>query len=198
MKKWIALLAALVLCMGLTAYAEDAPVERTDASYVYTLAPGGFEYLENLIFHGDVVIQGERAQIVFVNCEFKGNIILTANEATRALLLGCDIAGTCIFQNEVTDADLVNYAHPKFMADSPVTVLCENGAGTLISLGDFECIFNDQTYTLASSELFCKVEGEELVLEPYQDQQANFYYVCQWYENGEKKITPMCEYDPTM
>ena len=198
MKKWIALLAALVLCLGMTAYAEEEMMERTDADYTYTLAPGGFEYLENLIFHGNVVIQGEKAQIVFVNCEFKGDIILKANEATRVMLLGCDMAGACMIQNEVTTADLVDYAHPKFMADCPVKVFCENGAGSLINLGDHESFFNDQAYTLASSDVYCWVDGENLVLEPYKDQQANLYSVCKWFENGEAKITVICEYDPTL
>lgn len=187
-----------MLCVTLTGFAEDVTPERTEAPYTYVLAEGDMEYLENLIFHGNVVIHGEKAQIVFVNREFKGNIIINANVATRALLLGCDVAGDCNIENQVTDADLIDYAHPKFMADFPVRVLCENGAGSLINLGDHESFFNGEVYSLASADLFCSVEGEELVMAYYTDQQANLYNVCQWYENGERKITVICEFDPTM
>ncbi|MBR6752696.1 MAG: hypothetical protein IKM05_01530, partial [Clostridia bacterium] len=96
MKKWVVLLVALLMCVFAAGYAEEEAPERVNAEYAYTLTEGGMEYLENLIFHGDVVIQGEKAQIVFVNCEFKGDIILKANEATRVMLLGCDMAGACM------------------------------------------------------------------------------------------------------
>ena len=110
-KHLVMLMVLLMVCACACGYAEDG--ERTIASYEYALTEDG-AYVENLIFNADVIISGDHSQIVFSNCEFAGDIILTASEGTRVMLLGCDTSGTCVVRNSVTYADL-EYSHPKFL-----------------------------------------------------------------------------------
>ena len=102
MKKWFAVLLGLIVILGcMPAMAEDAQPERIPASYLYALEDGSEAYVENLIFNETVIVSGENAQIIFANCEFNADLILTAETATRVLLLGCDVNGACIYQNNI-------------------------------------------------------------------------------------------------
>jgi len=195
MKKYLALLLILLtVCACACSYAEDAG--RTVANYEFALTEDG-AYVENLIFNADVVISGDNSQIVFSNCEFNGDIILTSAEATKVMLLGCDVNGTCIVRNGVTSADL-EYSHPKFLTTSPVTVVCEEGVSSVIALGDFDVTFNGQTYTMADSQLFGFLSEEEYMLVPYEGQEASYFVVAKIIEGGEESVMVVCEFDPTM
>ena len=200
MKKTFALVLCLLMaCLCLTGYAEESAeqAERTVASYTYALAEGGSDYVENLIFNEDVVIHGNNAQIIFSNCEFNGDVVLTADEGTRVLLLGCDVNGSCVMRNNVREAD-VDYANPKFLVDTPVTVVCEDCVGSVVAMGDFEVAFNGETYAMADSQFFIDMSAAEYALVPYEGQEASYYVVAQWYENDEKTVMVLCEYDPGM
>lgn len=184
----------LTVCACACGYAEDG--ERTIASYEYALTEDG-AYVENLIFNADVVISGDHSQIVFSNCEFAGDIILTASEGTRVMLLGCDTSGTCVVRNSVTHADL-EYSHPKFLTSSPISVICEEGVCSVIALGDFEVTFNGQTYTMADSQFFGFLNEEEYTLVPYEGQEASYFVVAKIIEGDEENVMVICEFDPTM
>ena len=192
MKKILTLLLVLMTaCLFVSGYAETT--DRTVASYEYVLTEDG-AYMENLIFNADVVITGENSQIVFSNCEFNGNITLAANEGTRVMLLGCEVNGTCILQNDVAEAN-IDYNNPKFLTTSPVTVECEGGAGSVVALGDFEVVFAGETYTMADSQFFINADGS---LVPYEGQEASYLVAAQWIEGGEQITMVVCEFDPTM
>ena len=191
MKKILALIVCVAMVFVCAALAEDV---RVAASYEYNLADGEERYVENLIFSGDVVIAGENANIVFANCEIKGNVVLKAAEGTKVMLMGCDVLGECIIENEVTGAGL-DYNNPKFLADGPVSVRCDGGAGSVIALGDFEVTFNGVTYTMADSELFIDAANPEAGLVPYEGQEASYFIVCRYSEGGEAKITVVSEYE---
>lgn len=192
MRKILTLLLVLMTsCLFVSGYAETT--DRTVASYEYALTEDG-AYMENLIFNADVVITGENSQIVFSNCEFNGNITLAANEGTRVMLLGCEVNGTCILQNDVAEAN-IDYNNPKFLTTSPVTVECEGGAGSVVALGDFEVVFAGKTYTMADSQFFINADGS---LVPYEGQEASYFVAAQWIEGGEQITMVVCEFDPTM
>ena len=185
----------MVLVMAFTCSCAFAQ-ERTVAPYVYELTPdGGYE--ENLIFPGNVIISGEQSQMVFSNCAFEGDIILTANEATRVLLLGCELNGAFIFRNEIQDAT-IEYALPKVLTDSPITVRSEGCAGTAVVLGQFEITVDDVVYTMQDSQYFSDATKPEAGFVPYEGQEAHYFVVSQWPENGENVLFVLCEYDPTM
>lgn len=195
MKKYLGmLLILLMVCACACGYAEDG--ERTIASYEYVLTEDG-AYVENLIYNADVVISGDHSQIVFSNCEFNGDIILTASEGTRVMLLGCDVSGACVVRNNVTYADL-EYSHPKFLTSSPISVICEEGVCSVIALGDFEVTFNGQTYTMADSQFFGFLNEEEYTLVPYEGQEASYFVVAKIIEGDEESVIIICEFDPTM
>ena len=195
MKKYLVMLMVLLMvCACACGYAEDG--ERTIASYEYALTEDG-AYVENLIFNADVIISGDHSQIVFSNCEFAGDIILTASEGTRVMLLGCDTSGTCVVRNSVTYADL-EYSHPKFLTTSPISVICEEGVCSVIALGDFEVTFNGQTYTMADSQFFGFLNEEEYTLVPYEGQEASYFAVAKIIESDEESVMIICEFDPTM
>lgn len=195
MKKYISLLLILLMvCACACCYAEDTG--RTVANYEFALTEDG-AYHENLIFNADVMISGDNAQIVFSNCEFAGDVILTASEGTKVMLLGCDVGGTCVVRNCVTEAS-IEYSHPKFLTTSPVTVTCEEGVASVIALGDFEVMFNGQTYTMADSQLFGILSEEEYTLVPYEGQEASYFAVAKIIEGGEESVMVVCEFDPTM
>lgn len=189
MKKIFVLLLCLMICLCGAVHAEEAP-ERTVAPYEYAL---GAEpaYYENLIFNADVVISGENAQIIFSNCEFNGDIILTSEEGTRVLLLGCEVKGTCIMDNAVNAG--MDYNNPKFLTDAPITAVCENGMGSVVAIGDFEFTFNGETCSMAVADLFSDANAPEAGLVAYEGQEAVYCIAAQLYENGEKTMVVINE-----
>lgn len=192
MKKIIALLAALA-CLFASALAEGA--ERVPAAYNFVLAEGEEAYHENLIFSGDVVIGGDNAVIMFANCEFNGDIILTADEATRVYILpDCEINGRYIMRNSVQEATM-EYTMPKILSYVPAEVTAEDCIGAFISLGAFDVNYNGETYSVTESQLFFDNTNPDAGLVPYEGQEANCFVVCQWWENGEKVLLLECEYD---
>lgn len=54
------------------------------------------------------------------------------------------------------------------------------------------------SYTMADSELFYDISNAEAGFVPYEGQEASYYAIAQWWENGEKTIMTECEYDPNM
>ncbi len=51
---------------------------------------------------------------------------------------------------------------------------------------------------MADSELFYDISNAEAGFVPYEGQEASYYAIAQWWENGEKIIMTECEYDPNM
>lgn len=188
------LLSLAMVCLCLSGMAQEAAPERAVASYTYDVTEEG-AYFENLIYPADVVINGECTQIVFVNCAFEGNIILTAAEATKVLLLGCEVQGACILDNQAVGVGL-DYNNPKFLTDAPVTVVCENGAGSVVAMGDFAVTFNGESYAMANAQLFSDGSAPENGFVPYEGQESSYCIVAQYYENGEKTMLVLNEYDP--
>lgn len=176
---------------------DSAGEKEVAADYLYELLEGEDTLIENLIFEEDVTVSGENAQITFANCEFHGNIINTANVGTRVVLSGSTLSGQCILQNETKEATMET-SFPKFIADSSVDVVCEDCVGSVILMGDFESKFNGETYTMADSELFFDIANYEEGFVPYEGQEADYYCVAQWWENGEKIVMIECESDPNM
>ena len=194
MKKYLVMLLSLMMiCTCFACCAQEDPFGRTIASYEYALGEEG-GYAENLIYNADVIISGDNSQMVFSNCAFNGNIILTANEATKVTLFGCEINGVCILRNDVSEAS-IEYNNPKFLTTSPIAVECEGGAGSVVALGDFEVTFAGKTYTMADSQLFINADGS---LVPYEGQEASYFVAAQWIEGGEQVTMVVCEFDPTM
>jgi len=187
MKKTFALLLCLTMLFSCGALAEDAAPERTVAAYEYAVTEEG-AYVENLIFNADVIISGDASQIIFSNCEFNGNIILTSELGTKVMLFGCDVNGVCIAANEVTGIDL-SYNNPKFLTDAPVNVVSENGIVSVVAIGDFEFSINGEVYSMASVEFFSDANG----IVPYEGQEADYCIVGQYYENGEKTVIILAE-----
>ncbi len=187
MKKWMILLMALMMTAS-CAFAEESG--RTFAPYVFDVSADG-AYYENLIFAQDVVISGENTQIIFVNCLFEADVILTAGEGTRVVMLGCETRGRCIVQNDVRDADM-DYSNPKFITDAPIDVVCDDCAGTVATIGVFEITFNGQTYGKEDAQLFIDANG----MVPYAGQEATNLIVAMMHENGQPTVTVLVEYAP--
>ncbi len=138
----------LIVCSCMPVLAEEAQPERTPASYIYALEDGGEAYVENLIFNEKVIVSGENAQIIFVNCECNADLVLTAEQGTRVLLLGCDV--------------------------------------------------NGQTYSMADCEFFSDLTAPESGLVAYEGQEASYYCIARWQENGQPMQMVICELDPSM
>ena len=165
--------------------------------YVYELAEEDYTEVENLIFEEDVTVSGDNAQIVFNGCEFKGDIINTAEVGTQVILNNSSLEGKCVFRNNTKEATM-EVSFPKFIVDSPVEAVSEDCIGSIIAMGDFETVFDGETYTMADSELFYDISNAEAGFVPYEGQEASYYAIAQWWENGEKIIMTECEYDPNM
>lgn len=196
MKRVLCFFAAWMMVFCCCATAEEMG-SREVAPYMYDVGDGGQQYLENLVFPADVVISGERGQIVFSNCLFLQDIILTSSEGTRVLLLGCEVLGECALENDVLDADM-EYNNPKFLTDGPVSVRIGDGVGSAIALGDFAIRVNGEAVGMGDSQLFWDLSVPEGGYVPYEGQQASYYCVAQWYEAGEKIQMILCEFDPAM
>lgn len=176
-----------------TAEAQEV-VKQPATEYTFALTEGETKVVSNLIFDKDVTVSGNNAQINFVNCEFKGNVINTASEYTRVVLEGgSTVAGQCVLQNDVKEATLES-AFPKFLTDAPINVVCKDCIGSVIALGDFDVVFNGKTYKLQDATLYFDVKNPDAGFVPYKDQQANNFCVAQWWENGEQQLIVECEY----
>ena len=197
MKKLATILAAMLLVSLLCgcAFAESG---RFPAPYNYYLAEGGDEYVEGLIFNEDVIIYGNNATIMFENCEFNGDVILTADTFTRVMLMpNCVINGQLIINSGVVEGT-IDTPLPKFLIFAPAEVVLENSYGAVIALGDFEVSFNGESYAIEDSQLFYDNANPENGMVAYEGQEANLLVVAQWVENGEEVLLVECEYDPTM
>lgn len=191
MKKILALLlfAALLLsCTFCLAEGEELPA-RTIAPMTFELAEGEERYVENLIFTTDVLITGEYASITFSNCEFLGDITLTANEATRVMLLSCDVYGKCVVQNEIREANM-DWPMAKFMSDTPLEVVTNDCVCNTISFGDVPMTIDGTAYSMADAQVYLDPEAG---LVPYEGQPSSYYYVAQWWEGGEKTVLVIAE-----
>lgn len=220
MKKLIALSLGLLLMLSLTscgenktagsgsssaetvsssveAVSEQEEGRQTAEQYTYELAEGEEVSVENTVFEQDVTVSGDNAFITFTNCEFKGDIINTANLGTQVIISESVLNGKCIFKNDTKEATM-ELSFPKFLIDSPAEIVCDECIGAVISLGDFETVFNGETYTLEDSELYIDLSNAEAGFVPYEGQEANYYSIAQWWENGEKILLTECEYDPNM
>ena len=210
MKKWLTLLLTALLLLSLAACGNsqtDGEDSSSDGAsdgareaateYLYELSDGETAEVADLVFEEDVTISGDNAQITFTNCEFKGNILNTADEGTRVILSQSVLNGQCIFENSVQEATM-EWSFPKFITDSPVEVVCTDCIGSVIPMGDFEVVFNGETYTMADSQLFFDLSNSEAGFVPYDGQTANYFCVAQWWENGEQVLMVECEYDPNM
>lgn len=175
---------------------QDTDREMADENF-FELSEDEEKEIKDLIFEEDVTVSGEKAQITFVNCEFKGDIINTANEGTRVVLNECEMEGKCIFQNDTKECTM-EWSFPKFLVDSSVETVCEDCIGSVIALGDFEMVFNDETYSMEDSELFFDLSNPKAGFVPYEGQEAGYYCIAQWWENDEKRVLVECEYDPEM
>lgn len=199
MKKFAAFLLAMLLCAvsAFGALAEELPAARTEATeFVFELAEEEQRYVENLIFAEPVTISGDNAQIVFVNCMFFRDIVLTSQVGTRVMLLdGCVVAGDCVLDNGQQEATMET-SLPKFLTAVPVVAESRDCYGTIAALADFEIMFNGEIYRLADSELFFDNTAPENGMVPYEGQEANCFVVAQWWENGEQVILTECEYAP--
>lgn len=190
MKKGFLLLLAIVFCLPLVACGSGEVAQSGAAPAVeIQLAEGEEKYIENETYEGDVIISGDNTQAVFVNCTFKGDVINTAEQGTRVMLLENSVVnGACIFRNNTKESTM-EASFPKFITDAPIKVVCEDCFGTVAAIGDVEITFNDEAYTMDRSEYFFD-EG----LVPYEGQEATAYFVSQWWENGEKIVLVACEY----
>ena len=176
---------------------EQEEGRQTAEQYAYELTEGEEVSVENTVFEQDVIVSGDSAFITFTNCEFKGDIINKANLGTQVIISQSVLNGKCVFENDTKEATM-ELSFPKFLIDSPAEIVCDECIGAVISFGDFETVFNGETYTMQDSELYIDLSNAESGFVPYEGQEANYYSIAQWWENGEKILLTECEYDPNM
>ena len=182
---------------GETEETEQSAEKETAQEYNYELSEGDALEVENLIFEEDVTVSGNNAQITFTGCEFKGNIINTADEGTRVIMNGSSIDGRCVLQNTIKETTM-EWSFPKFIVDSPMEVVSEDCIGSVIAMGGFDVVFNSEVYTMADSELFYDIANPDAGFVPYEGQEADYFAIAQWWENGEQILLVECESDPNM
>jgi len=57
---------------------------------------------------------------------------------------------------------------------------------------------NGETYTMADSDVYFDNSNPDQGMVPYEGQEANLFWIAQWWENGEQNILMECEYDSTL
>ena len=198
MKKIIAFILALVLCLAACAFAESAPQREVAQEFEFHLAEGDELYVENTIFNQSVTVSGDNAQIIFANCIFNGDIINTADTFTRVMLAEDNILnGRCIILNGNTEGHLIETALPKFITFMPADVLCEGCYGAVIAMGDFAVTFNSEKYTVDDAGIYLDVGNPDAGFVPYKGQPTSCFAVIQWWELGTRLLLVEAEYDPT-
>ena len=210
MKKITGMLLAGLLVLSLAACG-GSPAETTEparqeagetgketaTTYQFQCGEGEAQTVEDLLFAEDVTVSGDKGQITFVNCDFQGNVVLTADEGTQVVLEGSTVAGQCIFRNQTKEVTL-DWSFPKFLVGTKVEAVCEDCIGAVLPMGEMELVFDGQTYTMADAALFVDLSDPEAGFVPYTGQQASYFCVVQWWEDGTKNVLVECEYDPNM
>ncbi len=194
--KILSLLCVSIFCVSLIACGSDkeaaAPAEADNGltaatKFSFAVEEGEELFMENLSFAEDVTVSGDNGSVVFVNCEFQGNITNTASLGTRVILQDSTVSGKCIFQNDGKEATL-DTSLPKFLSTSSIDAVCEDCYGSVVALGDFEITLNDETYSLETAEHFY-----DNGLVPYEGQDADVFCAAQWWENGEYVLLTLAE-----
>ncbi len=163
---------------------------ETASKYTYTVLAGDEIVVENKTFSKDVTIQGNNGNITFVNCEFKENVVLTAEVGTRVWLIdGTDVSGKCILDNGIKEGTFET-SLPKFMTQTSIDVIAEDSYGAVWVLSDAKVTFNGTEYGKENCEWYYTPEGE---LVEYENQAAEVYGVAQWWEEGKLIFMIMCE-----
>ncbi len=208
MKKILALTLASVMMMSLFGCSGSEDIrppadndpstqqeenERSNATeFTFDLVAEEERIVKNLVFDEDVTINGDFGVIVFENCEFNGDITLTAEQFTRVVLPdGTTVNGNCVFQNTIKEAT-IDYPMPKFISPNTLSVVCEDCIGSAVLDGtEANIIFNGETYSLADMEFFYDANTNEFV--PYEGQAVSALFVGQWWENGETVLQMFSE-----
>ena len=198
MKKMLCLCLSMLLCTMMVACVPAEGEKMPAQQYAFELAADETLYIENMIFAEPVTVSGNYGQIMFANCEFASDVINAADQFTRVLILpDSTVNGKLILKNNVKEATLETPL-PKYITFVPADVVCDDCAGAVVTMGDFETVFNGDTYHLSDAALFYDNTKPEAGLVPYEGQEANCYVVAQWWEKGEKVMLVECEYDPEM
>lgn len=154
--------------------------------------------MENLIFNGDVIVGGGNGMIMFANCEFNGDVIQTSETSCRAMILpDCTVNGRFVLRNAIQETTL-EAAFPKIMSYVPAKVIAEDCFGLFLSLGGFDVVFNGETYAMSDSDVYFDNNNPDQGMVPCEGQEANLFWIAQWWENGEQNILVECEYDPEL
>ncbi|MGN1003973.1 MAG: hypothetical protein ACI4O5_03980 [Oscillospiraceae bacterium] len=202
MKKMLTCFLAVFLTLSLSACVGSGNTSATVSQpeqnsgreeateHVFTLAEGEEKTVENLLFREDVTISGDNAYIQFINCEFLGDVINTADVATAVYFTADTVTnGTCILRNNTKEAT-IDTPIPKFITEVPIEVVCEDCVGNIVAIGDIGIVRNGVSYTMANAEYFFDSEAG---LVPYEGQASSCLWVAQWWENGEKIDLVCCE-----
>ena len=159
------------------------------AHHIFDLMNEEYMLRRNVIFTEDVYVNGSNAIMEFRNCEFRGNIIFTADYGTIIYLNDeCEINGNVVFKNNVKEASM-DYNMPKVFSEANIRAIAENCIGTVVTFGGASLNYNGTDYTFADADYFEDAEGNIL---GYTGQEANSLYIGQWWENGEKFIFKLC------
>lgn len=154
--------------------------------------------MENLIFNGDVIVGGGNGMIMFANCEFNGDVIQTSETSCRAMILpDCTVNGRFVLRNAIQETTL-EAAFPKIMSYVPAKVIAEDCFGLFLSLGGFDVVFNGETYAMSDSDVYFDNNNPDQGMVPCEGQEANLFWIAQWWENGEQNILVACECDPEL
>lgn len=51
---------------------------------------------------------------------------------------------------------------------------------------------------MQDATLFVDLSNADAGFVPYEGQEANYFCVAQWWENGEQQVLVECEYDPNL
>lgn len=207
MKKLLAFALAFIMCLSFAACgsgedAADLPANqpaqedngRVEATeFEFSVDPEQETVVENQIFNKPVTVTGDFGQITFVNCEFNADVINAAEQFTRVFLMDdCEVNGKCIVQNPLKEGT-IETPLPKFMTTIPIDFVCEDCLGAVAVLGDFDITFNGEKVSLTDSEFYLDNTNPDAGYVPYEGQEANFYLIGQWWENGEKVVFAECE-----
>jgi len=200
MKKMMLFLLAGMMLLSLTACTGTAQTTTTTAQTTAAAAPaadttfalkeGDEKTIESAVFEGNVVVTGDNAQIMFVGCTFKGDVINKAGAYTRVgILSGSTVEGKCILTNENKEGT-IDTPLPKFVTDTAIDVVAEDCLGAVAAIGDITVKFNGTGYKMADANLFITPEGDMV---EYSDQEASAFVIGQWWENGEQTIFKAAE-----
>jgi len=185
-------MAEIDLIENTVEYIEGYKERNLDDAEVIYIKAGDAQYFDNITYDKTVVISGESGAVTaFISCTFNGDVIIkTGNEEIMVGIdKGCTVNGNLCIINNIMESDM-STPLPKFVIETPHSVVVEHGSGTCFMLEKEDFYFNGEKKSFNETGLYIDKSGSPDSVMKTEDagENASMYFASAFMEKGVAKI----------